>query len=158
MSIGLPRVTCKLAMSLDGRTAMENGESQWITGPEACAIITGIGSILIDDSKLNVRELAIDDSYAMPRQQPLRVVMDSRLCTPLDASVIGNDGRCLVLYSNPDVGNVEDLRQAGARVIRVSGQSQTIDLEAALRYLAEKEQCNEVLIEAGATLSGALLE
>ncbi len=169
MRTGLPRVRCKLAMSLDGRTAMANGESQWITGPaaraevqrmraESCAIVTGIGSILVDDSRLTVRDLDIDAAFSVPRQSPKRVVLDSRLCTPLDARVIGDDGRCLILYSNPDVTNAEELRQRGAQVIRVTGQSQAVDLEGALRYLAEKEQCNEVMIEAGATLSGALLE
>lgn len=169
MRTGLPRVRCKLAMSLDGRTAMANGESQWITSAparadvqrlraESCAIITGIGSILIDDSRLTVRELSVDERFTTPRQQPLRVVMDSRLCTPKGARVIGTDGRCLILYSNPDVRNADELRQSGARVVRVTGQSQAVDLEGALRYLADKEQCNDVLIEAGATLSGAMLE
>lgn len=168
MRSGLPRVRCKLAMSLDGRTAMANGESQWITGAAAraevhrlrassCAIMTGIGSILLDDSRLDVRELAIDETYTPPRQSPLRVVMDSRLCTPLNARVIGDDQRSLILYSNSDVANAEELRQCGARVVRIVGQSEAVGLEAALRYLAEKEQCNDVLLEAGATLSGAML-
>lgn len=168
MRTGLPRVRCKMAMSLDGRTAMENGESQWITGAaaraevqrlraESCAIITGIGSILIDDSLLSVRDLSIPEGFTTPRHQPLRVVLDSRLCTPCDARVIGTDGRCLILYSNPDVRNADELRRRGARVVRLTGQSQAVDLEGALRYLADKEQCNEVLVEAGATLSGALL-
>lgn len=169
MRTGLPKVRCKLAMSLDGRTAMANGESQWITGPSAraevqrlraqsCAVMTGIGSILLDDSQLTVRELAVADSYSVPRKAPLRVVMDSRLCTPLDARVIGEDQRCLIMYSNSDVANAEDLRQRGASVVRISGQSQAVDLEAALRYLADKEQCNDILLEAGATLSGAMLK
>jgi diaminohydroxyphosphoribosylaminopyrimidine deaminase/5-amino-6-(5-phosphoribosylamino)uracil reductase len=168
MKTGLPRVRCKLAMSLDGRTAMANGESQWITGPlaradvqqlraESCAVLTGVGSILIDDSKLTVRDLALAPEYVVPNKQPLRVVLDSRLCTPCDAAVIGDDHRCLILYSNKDVCNAEELRQHGARVVRVTGQSNSVDLESAMRYLAEKEQCNDVLLEAGATLSGAMM-
>ncbi|MEY3018954.1 MAG: hypothetical protein RL336_2089 [Pseudomonadota bacterium] len=168
MRTGLPRVRCKLAMSLDGRTAMANGESQWITGSAAraevhrlrassCAVMTGIGSVLLDDSRLDVRELQVDEAFTSSRQAPLRVVMDSRLCTPLAARVIGDDQRCLILYSNSDVANAEELRQCGARVVRILGQSEAVDLESALRYLAEKEQCNEVLLEAGATLSGAML-
>jgi len=168
MQTGLPYVRCKLAMSLDGRTAMANGESKWITGAAAraevqrlraqsCAVMTGVGSILIDDSKLSVRELVLQDDYCVPRSQPLRVVLDSRLCTPCDAAVIGDDQHCLILYSNSDVANADELRQRGAQVIRVTGQSNAVDLESALRYLAEKEQCNDILLEAGATLSGAMM-
>ncbi len=169
MTSGLPYVRCKMAMSLDGRTAMSNGESQWITGAAArgevqrlraqsCAILTGVGSILIDDSRLTVRDVQIPEQYDVSRQHPLRVVLDSRLCTPLDAAVIGDDKRSLILYSNSDVSNAEDLRKRGAQVIRISGQSNAVDLEAALRYLAEKEQCNDILLEAGATLTGAMME
>lgn len=169
MTSGLPYVRCKMAMSLDGRTAMSNGESQWITGAAArgevqrlraqsCAILTGVGSILIDDSRLTVRDVQIPEQYDVSRQHPLRVVLDSRLCTPLDAAVIGDDKRSLILYSNSDVSNADDLRKRGAQVIRISGQSNAVDLEAALRYLAEKEQCNDILLEAGATLTGAMME
>ncbi len=169
MTLGLPYVRCKMAMSLDGRTAMSNGESQWITGAAAraevqrlraqsCAIMTGVGSILIDDSRLTVRDVLIPDQHDVSRQQPLRVVLDSRLCTPLDAAVIGDDKRSLILYSNSDVSNADDLRKRGAQVIRISGQSNAVDLEATLRYLAEKEQCNDILLEAGATLTGAMME
>ena len=169
MTSGLPYVRCKMAMSLDGRTAMSNGESQWITGvaargevqrlrAQSCAILTGVGSILIDDSRLTVRDVQIPEQYDVSRQHPLRVVLDSRLCTPLDAAVIGDDKRSLILYSNSDVSNAEDLRKRGAQVIRISGQSNAVDLEAALRYLAEKEQCNDILLEAGATLTGAMME
>jgi diaminohydroxyphosphoribosylaminopyrimidine deaminase/5-amino-6-(5-phosphoribosylamino)uracil reductase len=169
MTSGLPYVRCKMAMSLDGRTAMSNGESQWITGTAArgevqrlraqsCAILTGVGSILIDDSRLTVRDVQIPEQYDVSRQHPLRVVLDSRLCTPLDAAVIGDDKRSLILYSNSDVSNADDLRKRGAQVIRISGQSNAVDLEAALRYLAEKEQCNDILLEAGATLTGAMME
>ncbi len=169
MTSGLPYVRCKMAMSLDGRTAMSNGESQWITGAAArgevqrlraqsCAILTGVGSILIDDSRLTVRDVQIPEQYDVSRQHPLRVVLDSRLCTPLDAAVIGDDKRSLILYSNSDVSNADDLRKRGAQVIRISGQSNAVDLEATLRYLAEKEQCNDILLEAGATLTGAMME
>lgn len=169
MTKGLPFVRCKMAMSLDGRTAMANGESQWITGPasraevqrlraQSCAVMTGVGSILIDNSRLNVRDLSLEPSYQQPKRQPLRVVLDSRLCTPIDAAVIADDNRSLILYSNSDVTNADELRRQGAQVIRIAGQSNAVDLEAALRYLAEKEQCNEILLEAGATLSGAMMD
>lgn len=146
MRTGLPWLRCKLGMSLDGRTAMANGESQWITGPEAradvqrwrarsCAILTGSGTVLADDPKLNVRL----PGYQGP--QPLRVVVDSSGRVPATAQVCSDGGPVLV---------------ATAR--EFPGQGGRVDLEALLRHLAREHHCNEVLLEAGPRLSGALLQ
>lgn len=168
MSQGLPLLRCKLAMSLDGRTAMASGESQWITGPDAraqvqflrarsCAVMTGIGTVLADDCSLRVREdeLPADRRDMFDGRQPLRVVLDSHLRTPTSARVLG-EGRCLILHCGGSQACAEALREAGAEVVRlVDDGNARLDPEACLRYLAEKEQCNEVLLEAGAELCGA---
>lgn len=146
MRAGLPWVRCKLGMSLDGRTAMASGESQWITGPEArldvqrwrarsCAILTGSGTVLADNPQLNVR---LPD-YRGP--QPLRVVLDSKARVPASAT-LRSDGGPLLL--------------ATAR--EFPGADGRIDLKALLHHLAREQHCNEVLVEAGPVLSGALLQ
>ena len=160
---GLPFVTVKLAMSLDGRTAMESGESQWITGPDArsdvqrlrarsCAVITGIGSILQDDPSMSVRadELGMEDDQAqsVAEQQPLRVVVDSQLRTPETAKILPQPGTVLIAAAK--AGNL-----TGAEVISLPGDGQ-VNLQALLQELAQRE-CNEVLVEAGAKLAGAFV-
>jgi diaminohydroxyphosphoribosylaminopyrimidine deaminase/5-amino-6-(5-phosphoribosylamino)uracil reductase len=145
MRQGLPWVRCKLGMSLDGRTAMANGESQWITGPEAradvqrwrarsCAILTGSGTVLADDPRLNVRLPEFRGS------QPLRVVVDSHGRVPVTAQ-LRSDGGPLLL----------------ATTTAFPGPGDRVDLEALLRHLAQEHSCNELLVEAGPVLSGALL-
>jgi diaminohydroxyphosphoribosylaminopyrimidine deaminase / 5-amino-6-(5-phosphoribosylamino)uracil reductase len=123
MARGRPRVTVKLAASLDGRTAMASGESRWITGPaarddvqrlrgESCAIVTGIGTVLADDPRLDVRlpaELTLG-------RQPLRVVLDSRLRISQQARVLAPPGRALVFTAQAASPAAEPLRAAGAEV------------------------------------------
>lgn len=158
METGLPYVRVKMAMSLDGRTAMASGESQWITGEAArqdvqllrarsSAILTGIGTVLSDDPSMNVRlsaqELNVDEV-----RQPLRVVLDSGLRFPAKAKIAEVEGDVLIMTtSRNDVDNAVQLAEKNGHV----------DLNAALNYLAEQE-INEIHVEAGAILSGAFLQ
>ncbi|NQZ30311.1 MAG: bifunctional diaminohydroxyphosphoribosylaminopyrimidine deaminase/5-amino-6-(5-phosphoribosylamino)uracil reductase RibD [Oceanospirillaceae bacterium] len=168
MSQQLPRVTVKLAMSLDGRTAMQSGESQWITGSAArsdvqrlrassCAIITGIGSIEQDDSSLTVRTSELDlsvsdaDLTLIGQMQPLRVVLDSANKLSKNAKILQQPGRTLRVISGPVTGDDPD-------VISLPGTDSRIDLKALLAYLAREESCNNVLVEAGATLAGSFVD
>ena len=167
MQSGRPLVRCKLAMSLDGRTAMASGESKWVTGPAArqdvqrlrarsCAIITGIGSILQDDSSLNLRpsELQVEDAELACSVQPLRVILDSRQRLPRDAKVLQSPAGLLLVSAAEHASAA--LADAGVEQLKLADASGRVDLERLLRVLAERE-CNEVLVEAGATLAGAFL-
>lgn len=159
MTRGMPQVRSKIGMSLDGRTALANGISQWITGPDArldvqrwrarsCAVLTGINTILSDDAQLNVREIETS-------RQPLRVVLDSTLRMPLTARVL-QGGNTLIYSALRDERKISLLQEAGATVVVLPDGFGRIDLHAMLRDLAQKG-CNEVLVEAGAVLNGALL-
>ncbi|MCF6257492.1 MAG: bifunctional diaminohydroxyphosphoribosylaminopyrimidine deaminase/5-amino-6-(5-phosphoribosylamino)uracil reductase RibD [Gammaproteobacteria bacterium] len=161
MRTGRPFVRGKMAMSLDGRTAMASGESQWITGNDArhdvhrlrarsAAIVTGIGTVLADDPSLTAR---LDDDV----EQPLRVVLDSRLQMLPTAKMLSLPGRTLVLTVTTDEQKATVLRDAGAEVEVVASDNGRPDLPAVLDCLARHE-INEVLIEAGATLCGAFLQ
>ena len=161
MTQGLPFIRSKLAMSLDGRTAMASGESQWITGDKArqdvqrlravsSAILTGINTVLADDPSLNVR-LETDVL------QPMRVVLDSQLQMPRDAKMRLFEGHCLILTCSKDKIKKQVLEQAGFEVFVLAERKGRLDLEAVFLFLA-KQQVNEVLVEAGAILNGALLE
>ncbi|WOG27306.1 bifunctional diaminohydroxyphosphoribosylaminopyrimidine deaminase/5-amino-6-(5-phosphoribosylamino)uracil reductase RibD [Endozoicomonas sp. 8E] len=167
MESGQPFVRLKLAMSLDGRTAMASGESQWITGPAArsevqklraqsCAVITGVGSILHDNSSLTVRaeELGLPDAEKLARRQPLRVVLDSSLQTPVNAKVVTGPGRALIVCTDQaEQSRQAELEAAGAEVIRLNAGRQ-VDLNALMSELAQRN-CQEVLLETGATLAGS---
>lgn len=155
-----PCVRVKLAASLDGRTALASGAAKWITGEAAradvqkwrarsSAILTGIGTVLADDPSLNVRAFDIG-------RQPLRVIADSRMQTPPTARMLKLPGRTLVVAAANDKARGASLRQAGAEV-SVLGAGGRVDLAALMRELAAHE-VNELLVEAGPTLSGALLE
>jgi diaminohydroxyphosphoribosylaminopyrimidine deaminase/5-amino-6-(5-phosphoribosylamino)uracil reductase len=163
MRQALPLLRCKLAMSLDGRTAMASGESRWITGASAredvqrlrarsCAVLTGIGTVLADDPRLDVRSAETGGAGA---RQPLRVIADSHLRTPLTARVLAAPGNCLVVAAEPHPACESALRAAGADVVCLSSGNGRIDPAALLGELALRG-CNEVLVEAGATLAGAL--
>ena len=166
---GLPRVTVKLAMSLDGRTAMASGESQWITGPAARrdvqrlraasdAVISGIGTVLRDDPALTVRaaDLGLDNGEDIAARQPLRVVLDSALRMPPEARLLQLPGPVLVATSQ--VAAAVDFSAAGnpPEVMAFGAAGDGIDLEALLRELARRD-CSEVLVEAGAVLAGAFV-
>ncbi|NRB55853.1 MAG: bifunctional diaminohydroxyphosphoribosylaminopyrimidine deaminase/5-amino-6-(5-phosphoribosylamino)uracil reductase RibD [Salinicola sp.] len=173
MREGLPRVTLKMAMSLDGRTAMASGESQWITGPaarrqvqrlraESSAVLAGVESIILDDSRLTVRadQLGLDDAEAIARRQPLRVILDSQLRMPLAAACLSEPGRTLVFTIQAEMSERRRrLEAAGAEVVVMPANAEgRVEFTALLRHLATREACSEVLVETGATLAGALLE
>ncbi len=159
MRLQRPWVRLKLAASLDGRTALANGESKWITGAEArrdvhlwraraCAILTGVGTVLADNPQLNVRELDT------PRQ-PLRVIADSHLATPPDARIL--EGGALISCVNTAGPRADALRAAGAELVACPGRDDRIDLSALLAELARRGT-NELMVEAGAMLAGAVLK
>jgi diaminohydroxyphosphoribosylaminopyrimidine deaminase/5-amino-6-(5-phosphoribosylamino)uracil reductase len=171
MERALPWVRMKVATSLDGQTALQNGQSQWITGPEAradghawraraCAILTGIGTVLEDDPLLNVRGLEV------PRQ-PHLVVVDSRLDMPLNAKLLdtqgtGEQARQIWIYSAtaPQDAQHADKRAAliarGVTLIDMPGPGGKVDLAAMLRDLAQRE-INELHLEAGNKLNGSFI-
>jgi diaminohydroxyphosphoribosylaminopyrimidine deaminase / 5-amino-6-(5-phosphoribosylamino)uracil reductase len=167
MQQGTPLVRVKLAMSLDGRTALANGVSRWITGEAAredvqhwrarsSAILTGVGTVLADDPRLDVRLAAAEGSRE--RRQPLRVVLDTRLRTPPGARLFDGGGEVLILtgLSVPDEARAAALSARGARIEWLPALANRLVLSAVLERLGELEM-NEVLVEAGATLAGELL-
>nr|WP_236994011.1 bifunctional diaminohydroxyphosphoribosylaminopyrimidine deaminase/5-amino-6-(5-phosphoribosylamino)uracil reductase RibD [Methylomicrobium sp. RS1] len=160
MTAGRPFVRSKLAMSLDGRTALESGESKWITSSEArqdvhriraqsSAILTGIGTVLADDPALTAR---IEDGV----QQPVRIVLDTRLRMPAHAQLAKLPGRSLILTASGDQRRMADLQKAGFEIHRIAEKNGRIDLNAVMAFLAD-QQINELLVEAGPILNGALL-
>jgi len=158
---GRPFLRVKLAASIDGAIAMANGESQWVTGPDARAdvqrlrarsgaILTGVGTVLTDDPSLTVRDPGIE----MRGRQPLRAVVDSRLRMPAAAGMLSLPGRTRV-YCCKSEGR-DELLAAGAEIVEVAEEQGRVRLEAVLEDLARQE-INEVLVEAGPTLAGQLL-
>ncbi len=157
---GRPWVRLKVAASLDGRTALLDGRSQWITGPQAradghawrrraSAVLTGVGTVLVDDPRLDVRLVPTP-------MQPLRVVLDSRLQMPANARILAPPGRVLVATTVDDVVRVDDLHAAGAEVAQMPAAAGRVDLPSLLALLAERG-VNELHVEAGPRLNGALL-
>lgn len=157
-----PFVRCKLAASLDGRTAMASGESQWITSAaaradvqrlraSASAILTGIDTILRDDPRMTAR---VDE----PVTPPVRVVADSRLRFPRAARMLGEAGQTWIATASRDAEIRAMLEKTGVRIVDtpLASDSRRLDLVALLEVLAA-EQINDVMVEAGPTLSGALL-
>ncbi len=162
VTTGAPKVTSKLAVSVDGRTALGNGVSQWITGTAARedvqklrarsgAILTGIGTVLADDPSLNVRGKNLPTD-----SQPLRVVVDSRLRLPVGARLLSLPGDTLVASVVPDAERESALRAAGASVEQLPAAGGRVDLARLLQHLGQL-QINDVLVEAGPVLNGALL-
>lgn len=160
MRCGLPWVRSKIAASLDGRTALANGSSQWITGAAArrdvhvwrarsCAVLSGVDTVLADDAQLSVR-------HVETTRQPLRVVLDSHLRVAPGARIF-QGGPVLVVTATADAARHAVLQQAGATVTVLADEGGRVDLDATLRHLATIG-CNEVLVEAGTTLNGALLK
>lgn len=159
MSQQKPYVRVKIASTLDGKTALANGESQWITGEDArqdvqrwraqsCAMLTGVGTVLADNPRLNVRIAS--------SRQPMIVIVDSKLQTPLEAKVLGSKNVWIAYAIDPNQ-QAAPLKQAGANLIQLPNADGSVDLPALLAHLASLE-INEVLVEAGATLAGALLD
>jgi diaminohydroxyphosphoribosylaminopyrimidine deaminase/5-amino-6-(5-phosphoribosylamino)uracil reductase len=167
---GRPYVRCKLAASLDGRTALATGESQWITAKAArrdvqrwraasSAIVTGLGTVLGDDPSLNVR-LAASELPGLdpddPVRQPWRIVVDSYWRTPPGSRLLALPGRTLIAGIGPRNEAAVALEAAGAELIHLPEHSGRVDLVALMAELARRE-VNEVLLEAGSTLSGAAM-
>jgi len=163
---GLPYVRLKLAMSLDGKTALSNGKSQWITGPEArqdvqrlrarsCAVVTGVQTIIDDDPALTVRSKGLGIEFAeLSAQIPRKlVVLDSERRIPKDSAVLSNHNLLLVTLNDP----VNTAYLGVEQVQLASDGNRRINLTALLRALADRD-CNEVLFECGATLAGSLVE
>jgi diaminohydroxyphosphoribosylaminopyrimidine deaminase/5-amino-6-(5-phosphoribosylamino)uracil reductase len=164
MKNGRPFVRVKLAASLDGRTALAAGESKWITGDTArtdvqrwrarsSAILTGISTVLADDPRLNVRDQTIGDIG----RQPLRIVLDGYLRLPPTAQLLRLPGKTLVVAAADEDKRAGALRAAGAEIVFIPGADGKVDLAALMHHLGTRE-INELLVEAGATLCGALLK
>lgn len=166
---GTPWVRMKMAASLDGTSALDNGASQWITGPEAradghawraraCAVLTGIGTVLEDQPMLDVREVPV-------QRQPHLVIVDSRLQTPLDARLFNPPAQGLtrqiwIYTASEDAARRQALEARGATVIALPGAGEPdqrkVDLAAMLRDLAQRE-VNELHLEAGSKLNGSFV-
>jgi diaminohydroxyphosphoribosylaminopyrimidine deaminase / 5-amino-6-(5-phosphoribosylamino)uracil reductase len=170
---GLPYVRCKLAMSLDGRTALANGESKWITGKEAradvqrlraisSAIVTGIGTVLEDDPSMTVRveELGFKEEQLQKNSktlstQPLRVVVDSSLRTPDEANILQRPGE-VKIFVGSDI-DVDKTLAANVEIVKADTGQQGIDLQNVLECLASDYSCTDVLVEAGSILSASFI-
>ncbi len=162
MQQGLPFIQSKLAMSFDGRTAMASGESKWITSvaarqdvhrlrAQSSAILTGINTILADDPLLNAR---VDFDV----QQPVRVVLDSQLRIPLAAKILTDKSSPVWIFTcSRNSRKIQTLKDIGVTLFIQSDKLPGTDLSAVFKTLAE-QQINQVWVEAGATLNGALLD
>ena len=158
MTRGRPWIRMKIAASLDGKTALDNGSSQWITGPaarrdghawraRACAVLTGAGTVRDDNPQLTVREVET------PRQ-PLRIVVDSRLETPISARVL--EGGALIAAAVNDNAKIRALQSRGVEVLVLPNPSGKVELGALMEELGRRE-VNEIHVEAGYRLNGSLL-
>lgn len=174
METGKPLLRCKMAMSLDGRTAMASGESQWITSAQAradvqrlraenSAVLTGIGTVLADDPSMNVRDERFADLTSQRLRQPDRVIMDSQLKISPDANILHQEGQsviCTAKSSGQQTQKLQALEQSGALIEYLETETiagrEVLSASALMTVLA-KHQYNEVLLEAGATLGGSLL-
>ena len=167
MMRGLPWVRMKIASTLDGKTALPHGQSQWITGPiaradghhwraQACAILTGVGTVKEDNPTLNVRDIKTE-------RQPWKIIIDSKLETPLDANVLKNVEQsgvilvCASLDSAVSQEKVKALENVGVQVIAMANAYGKVDLPKLFAYLAQERHMNEIHIEAGFKLNGSLL-
>jgi diaminohydroxyphosphoribosylaminopyrimidine deaminase / 5-amino-6-(5-phosphoribosylamino)uracil reductase len=158
MSRARPWVRVKIAASLDGKTALSDGRSRWITGAEArrdghhwraraCALLTGVGTVKADDPQLNVRDVATT-------RQPARIIVDSRLETPPAARILAEGTLIAATMNEP--ARAAALTAAGASVLMLPSDGVGVDLAALMKELARRNT-NEVHVEAGARLNGALL-
>ena len=167
MTRGLPWVRLKIAASLDGKTALPNGESQWITGPlaradghhwraQACAIVTGVGTVKEDDPSLNVREVET-------QRQPWRIIVDSKLETPTNAKILNNldQSGAMIVCAGIDSAEQQEKAKAfearGIEVIAMANASGKVDLPGLFAYLAQEREMNEIHVESGFKLNGSML-
>jgi diaminohydroxyphosphoribosylaminopyrimidine deaminase/5-amino-6-(5-phosphoribosylamino)uracil reductase len=167
MTRGLPWVRMKIAASLDGKTALPDGRSQWITGPlaradghhwraQACAILTGVGTVKEDDPSLNVRDVSTE-------RQPWRVIVDSKLDTPPNAKILNLQEPSGVMIVCASLDNPEMQQKArafterGIEVLAMANAFGKVDLPKLFAYLAQEREMNEIHVEAGFKLNGSLL-
>jgi len=167
MTRGLPWVRMKIAASLDGKTALPNGHSQWITGAlaradghhwraQACAIVTGVGTVKEDNPSLNVREVATE-------RQPWKIIIDSKLETPLDAKLFQDTNLSKVILVCAELNTPEKRANAaifearGIEVIAMPNLQGKVVLPSLFAYLAQKRELNEIHVEAGFKLNGSLI-
>ncbi|MFC1999866.1 bifunctional diaminohydroxyphosphoribosylaminopyrimidine deaminase/5-amino-6-(5-phosphoribosylamino)uracil reductase RibD [Chloroflexota bacterium] len=166
VTTGIPFVTGKFAMSLDGKIATKTGDSKWISGEESrryvhClrqqmdAIMVGVDTIIIDDPQLTVRA---GREGGQTEKQPLRVVVDSTGRTPLTARVLQIPGRTMIaVVEGTDLTRIKALTEAGAEVVELPAKDQMVDLEALLKLLG-KRQTTSIMVEGGAGVFGSLSE
>ena len=167
MTKGLPWVRLKIAASLDGKTALPDGKSQWITGSlaradghhwraQACAIVTGVGTVKEDDPSLNVRDVAT-------KRQPWRIIVDSKLETPPNSKILKHPDQSGVLIVCAELDSPDNRDKAmafterGIEVIAMANAFGKVDLPKLFSYLAKERQMNEIHIEAGFKLNGSML-
>jgi diaminohydroxyphosphoribosylaminopyrimidine deaminase/5-amino-6-(5-phosphoribosylamino)uracil reductase len=167
MTRGLPWVRMKIAASLDGKTALPDGRSQWITGPlaradghhwraQACAIVTGVGTVKEDDPSLNVREVETE-------RQPWRIIIDSKLETPLSAKILNHSDQSGVMIICADLGapghrdKARVFETLGVEVMAMANSFGKVDLPKLFSYLAKEREMNEIHIESGFKLNGSML-
>ncbi|MBU3576890.1 bifunctional diaminohydroxyphosphoribosylaminopyrimidine deaminase/5-amino-6-(5-phosphoribosylamino)uracil reductase RibD [Polynucleobacter sp. UK-Kesae-W10] len=167
MTRGLPWVRLKIAASLDGKTALPNGQSQWITGPlaradghhwraQACAIVTGVGTVKEDDPTLNVREV-------QTQRQPWRIIVDSKLETPSNAKILNDVDQsgviivCAHLNDPVQQEKAKAFEARGIEVLALANPSGKVDLPKLFSYLATEREMNEIHVESGFKLNGSML-
>ena len=167
MTRGLPWVRLKIAASLDGKTALPDGRSKWITGPlaradghhwraQACAIVTGVGTVKEDDPSMNVREVTTE-------RQPWKIIVDSKLETPLDVKILGDRKQSGVMIICADLKTPQNQAKAkafealGVEVLAMPNQFGKVDLPKLFSYLAKDRHMNEIHIESGFKLNGSML-
>lgn len=161
MEEGLPNVCCKMAMSLDGRTALANGESQWISSEQArrdvhklraasSAILTSVDTVIKDEPSLNARNLDFEF------KQPIRVIVDRQLKTPLQAKIFNIPGKIIIVTEESNSERLNEYEHVDADIVPIAKSESW--LNDVLSYLAKEYEINDVLVEAGATFSGALID
>lgn len=167
MTRGLPWVRLKIAASLDGKTALPNGQSQWITSAaaradghhwraQACAILSGVGTVKEDNPSLNVREVKTE-------RQPWKIIVDSKLETPLDARLFTDlhGSKVILVGASLDAADVQKraaaLEACGAEILSMPNAAGKVDLPKLFAYLAQERELNEIHVEAGFKLNGSLL-
>ena len=167
MTRGLPWVRLKIAASLDGKTALPDGTSQWITGPlarvdghhwraQACAVLTGVGTVKEDNPTLNVRDVETE-------RQPWRIIVDSKLETPITSKVFENLHQSGVILVCGKLDTPETKKSAkafearGIEVLHLPNANDKVDLPKLFTYLAQEREMNDIHIEAGFKLNGSLL-
>ena len=173
MRQGRPFVRCKLAMSLDGKTALANGQSKWISGAESridvqqlrarsSAVMTGIGTVITDDPSMNVRSPELFQSavggWSTHGRQPLRVILDSDLEITQDAKILGLSGDIIIFNDSDNEDKKKQLANLGVELVSVEAKRGPEFLGFALHYLAKEKEINEVLLEAGSSLSGEMIQ